>query len=141
MTGTNQNSSSESCIDIRIVGLNTDKTRKMIGSEKVYQVYFELSVVPPLAWRTAFEQEWKALNVGQPLSLQETSIDRAFLVMHCPLQEVAKHVPVLKKAVAATNIAYKQYALTQATEQKKLDDVWKDERRIVEDVAKSLRFE
>lgn len=141
MTGTDKNSSLDSNNDIRIVGLNTDKTRKMIGSETVYQVYFELSASPSLGWRNAFEQEWKALNVGQPLSLQETTIDRAFLVMHCPIQEVAKHVTVLKKAVATTNITYKQHTLKHATEQRVREDVWKDERQIVEDVAKSLHFD
>ena len=118
MPGTDQRSSLESTIDIRIVGLNTEKTRKMIGSETVYQVYFELSGSPPLGWRNIFEEEWKTLNLGRPLSLQETSVDRAFLVMHCPLEDVSKQTPVLKKAVAATNIAYKQYVSKQATEQK-----------------------
>ena len=60
----------ESITDVRIVGLNTDKTRRMIGSEKVYQVYFELSGIPPQGWRTIFEKEWKALNVGQPLIIE-----------------------------------------------------------------------
>jgi len=141
MPGTDQKASSESNTNIRIVALNTDKTRKMIGSDTLYQVYFELSGIPPLAWRTTFEQEWKALNVGQPLSLQEASIDRAFLVMHCSLQEVARHVPVLKKAIESTNRAYRQYVLNQATEEKGREDVWKDERKNVDDVAKSLNFD
>ena len=131
----------ESITDVRIVGLNTDKTRRMIGSEKVYQVYFELSGIPPQGWRTIFEKEWKALNVGQPLSLQEASIDRAFLLMQCPLHEVATHLPVLKKAVAEANIAYKQYVTKRASEEKDREDVWKDERKTVEDVAKSLHFD
>ena len=128
-------------MDLRIVRLNTDKTRKMIGSETVYQVYFELSDSPPAAWRARFEQEWKALNAGLPLSLLETSIDRAFLVMHCPLGEIAVHVPVLKQAVAATNIAYQQDQLRQATEQENLENIWKDERKKVEDAANALHFE
>jgi hypothetical protein len=142
MVGTEENSTEvESTTAIRIVGINTDKTRRMIGSETVYQVYFELSGTPPQGWRTVFEQEWKALNVGQPLSLQETSVERAFLIMQCPLQEVAKHVPILKDAVASTNIAYDQYVLKQATELKGREDVWKDERKAVDDVAKSLHFD
>lgn len=141
MLGTDEKTSPESDTNIRIMALNTDKTRKLIGSDTVYQVYFELSGIPPLAWRTSFEREWKALNIGQPLSLQETNIDRAFLVMYCPLQEVATHVPVLKKAIEATNRAYMQYVLTQAAEQKDREDVWKDERKNVEDIAKSLNFE
>lgn len=141
MVETKQDASVESTTDIRIVGLNTDKTRRMIGSETVYQIYFELSGIPPQGWRTIFEREWKALNVGQPLSLQETSVERAFLVMHCPLKEVTVHMPALKNAIASTNIAYKQYARTQATELKGREDVWKDERKNVEDIAKLLHFD
>lgn len=131
----------ESATDFRIVGLNTDKTRRMIGSETVYQVYFELSGIPSQGWRRIFEEEWKALNVGQPLSLQEASVERAFLMMQSPLQEIANHLPVLKKAVAAANITYKQYVIKRASEEKAREDVWTDERKTVEDVAKSLQFD
>ena len=131
----------ESETEIRIRGINTDKTRRMIGSETVYQVYFELSGPPPQGWSTLFEQEWKALNVGQPLSLQEATVERAFLMMQCPLGEVAGHLPVLKQAVAAANTAYEKYKREQASEQKEREDVWKDERKSVEDLAKSMHFD
>ena len=88
-----------------------------------------------------FEQEWKALNVGQPLVLQEATVERAFVMMQCPLGEVAGHLPVLKQAVAATNIAYERYKREQASEQKEREDVWKNERKSVEDLAKSLHFD
>jgi hypothetical protein len=104
-------------------------------------VYCDLSDSPPVAWRAAFEQEWKRLTVGLPLSLLETSIDRAFLTMHCSLEEISRHVAVLKQAVAATNISYKKYVVQQATEQQTREDLWKDERTIVEDAAKSLHFD
>jgi hypothetical protein len=132
--------STKPTLDIRIVGLNTDKTRRLIGSERIYQVHFELSTSPPQAWRSAFEQEWKALHVEHPLSLQETSIDRTFLVMHCPLQEISQNLPLLTKAVAATNVAYEQYVRTQATAQQKREEIWTDDRKTVDDVAKSLHF-
>ena len=131
----------ESETEIRIRGINTDKTRRMIGSETVYQVYFELSGAPPQGWSTLFEQEWKALNVGQPLALQEATVERAFLMMQCPLGEVAGHLPVLKQAVAAANTAYEKYKRERASEQKDREDVWKDERKSVEDLAKSLHFD
>jgi hypothetical protein len=136
MSETNQKSSLEFTPDIRIVRLNTEKTRRIIGSFTGYQVYFELSETAPPAWRDIFAREWSDLN-----PLQEAGIDGRFLVMHCPLQKIAVHLPVMKKAVAATNEAYKQYAQGQATEQKRREDVWKDERKTVEDIAKSLRFE
>ena len=141
MSEINQDASIESRPDIRIVGLNRDKTRKTNESDTVYQVYFELSAIPPLAWRDIFEQEWKALNMTQPHLWEEASIDRAFLVMHCPLQEIAAtHFPVLKKAVAQTNKTYRQYAQEQATEHEHRVDVWKQERKAVDDMAESLNF-
>jgi len=141
MVETKQNSSVESTVDIRIVGINTDKTRRMIGSETLYQIYFELSGIPPHGWGIIFEQEWKAVNAGQPLSLQESSVQRAFLVVHCPLEEVARHLPNLKQAVASTNIAYDQYSRERAAELKDRENVWKDERKTVEDIAKTLHFD
>jgi hypothetical protein len=47
----------------------------------------------------------------------------------------------LKKAIEATNVAYKQYAREQVTEEERQADVWKQERKTVEDMAESLKFE
>jgi hypothetical protein len=137
MTKNDEGPSTQATRAIRIAGINTDKTRRTLGSTTVYQVYFELSGIPPLAWRDIFGREWKDLN-----PTQEAGIDGRFLVMHCPLEEVAAtHLPALKKAVDATNVAYKQYAREQVAEDKRRADVWKEERKTVEDMAKSLRFE
>ena len=136
MPETSRNSSNGSTAHIRLVRLNTDKTRRIDGSFTGYQVYFELSQTPPTAWKDIFAREWSDVN-----PMQEAGIDGGFLVMHCPLQKIASHLPVLKKVVAATNEAHKRYAQEQATERERQEDVWKDERQTVEDVAKSLQFE
>ena len=129
MADTDEDPSTRIAPEIRIVGLNTDKTRRTLGSYTVYQVYFALSGEPPLAWRDIFGREWKDLN-----PTQEAGIDGRFLVMHCPLQEIpTRHLPALKKAVEATNSAYKQYAREQVTEEEHKVDVWKEERKTVED--------
>lgn len=151
MSESNQDPSIESASDIRIVGVNREKTRKT--SEPVvqagsggpgvrYHVYFELSETPPQAWGRIFEEEWKLLNPGEPQLWQAANVDRIFLVLRCPLKEVAtKHLPVLHKAVAATNKTYKQSIQQQATEQELREDVWKQERKTVDDMADSLNFE
>jgi hypothetical protein len=103
----------------------------------VYQVYFELSGSPPLAWREFFGKEWKLLN-----PTQEAGIDGKFLMMHCPLQEIATtQLPLLKKAVETTNVAYERFAQEAETEEEHRVDVWKEERKAVENMAKSLRFD
>ena len=141
MVETKQNSSVESNTCIRIVRINAYKTRRVTGWEVEYQIYFELSTIPPQGWSNIFEQQWKALSAGQRLSVPETSIESARLVIHCPIQEVAEHLPILKKAVASANLAYDQYSLKRSAELKDRENVWKDERKIVEDVANTLRFD
>ena len=127
---------------IRITRLNTDKTRKTNEADIRYQVYFELSGAPVQQWRAIFEQEWKALNRIQPQLSLDVNVDNRFLVIHCPLQEIADiYLPALKKAVDATNKSYGKYSHDAAIEQHHRDDIWTQERKTVDDVAKSLKFD
>src|SRR5512136_1598908 len=103
MSETNKNSSTESIVDIRIVGLNTEKTRKLYGSDTIYEVYFALSGTPSLAWRDIYKREGATIN-----PTQDVNIEREFLVIRCSLEEVAIHLPFLKKTVDATNKKYRQ---------------------------------
>lgn len=99
-----------------------------------------------------FEKEWIRLwqvTTRQSRLRQETSadedgaiVDGRFLMVHCPLQEIsAAYLPILKKAVAATNTSYKPYTIEQATELEQREDVWKQERKTVNDLAESLLFD
>jgi hypothetical protein len=127
--------------NIRIVGLNSDKTRMIDGSNVVYDVCFELSGTPPQAWGTLFEGEWKALNATQPSLWQAARVDLRFLVMRCPLRDVAPmHLPFLKKAVAETNNKYEQYVQDLATERKERQGVWERERGLVDAMEQTLQF-
>jgi hypothetical protein len=128
--------------DIRIVRANTDKTRKMAGAETVYHVCFVLSASPAVTWRSAFGEEWKALGKARPELQRSASIDGGFLFVECHLQEVAATIlPALKQAVAAANTSYKGYVEREEREQTRREDVWKDERKSVEDMARSLNFD
>lgn len=103
-------SPSESAPDIRIMRLKGKITPRTLESDVIYTVYFELSVTPPLAWKKIFYGEWLRLN---PLSSSgrclDSKVEGGFLVIRCPLQEIAGvHLPFLKKAVAATNKKYRE---------------------------------
>jgi hypothetical protein len=141
MAETDENTIVKKHHDIRITGINRDKTRKTNGSDTVYQVYLELSESPPQAWRSIFDGEWKILNPDQPHLWQAASVDRAFLLMHCPLKEITLQLPALKKAVSLTNTSYKQYLQEQEREQERREDVWQQERDAVDDIADSLHFD
>ena len=140
MITTNQDMVIDSAIDMRIVGLNREKTRKVDGSDLAYQVYFDLSGTPPRAWRNIFEREWMALT--QPSLWQRASIDNTCLVMHCPLQDVAALLlPMLKSVVAATNASFMKYAQEQATVDEHSEEVWVSERKAVDEMATLLHFD
>jgi hypothetical protein len=96
--------------DIRIMRLKGKITPQTHESGVIYTVYFELSLTPPLAWKNIFDGEWLRLN---PLSSSgrclDAKVEGGFLVICCPLQEIAGvHLPFLKNAVAATNKKYRQ---------------------------------
>jgi hypothetical protein len=133
---TNKKSNIVSTVDLRIVGLSTDKTRKTYGSDTVYEVYFELSGTSSLAWKDIFKREWEITTPAH-----EVNIDKEFLLMHCPLKEIVTHLPFLKKAVEVTNKKFRQYIQEQAADWGRRDDTWKQARKEVEDVAKSLNFD
>jgi hypothetical protein len=122
--------------EFKIERLNSDKTRKDIGSDTVYHVYFELSENPPGAWRDIFEREWERSNPGV-----EAEIDGPFLVLHCQLHEVATvQLPALKKALRVTNGAFVRHVRQEAAGREQREDVWKQERKDVEAMAQSLKL-
>jgi hypothetical protein len=137
MSDTNDSSVAESDRGIRIVRMNTDKTRKTAGSETMYQVYFELSDTPGPEWRNIFGEQWKKLSPAGA-----AGIDGKFIFIQSPLQDIAAaHLPLLEKAVAATDEAYRLYAREQVVAEGTRVQAWKQERKNVDDVAGSLHFE
>lgn len=101
----NQQTLSGAIADIRIMRLKGDKARGTSGPDAMYEVFFELSIVPTIEWIRIFEKEWRGLN---PRSVsgrsQDARVERGFLVINCTLHEIAAvHLPVLKMAVTSTN--------------------------------------
>ena len=142
MIGNQQENQIDTSEHIRITGLNRDKTRKIADKDTRYQVYFELSGTPAPAWRTIFDRQWKDLNNIQPQLSLDVAVDNKFLVIHCLLQEIADtYLPALKKVVDATNTSYGKYSRDAAIEQQHRDDAWTQERKAVDDIAKSLKFD
>jgi hypothetical protein len=123
--------------DIRIIRLNTDKTRKDAGSDTVYHLYFELSDHPPAAWVRMFDAAWE----GHPHTLK-ADIDGAFLVLHAPLRDVGDVIVAeVKKFVHETNDAYVAWARLADDARELREDAWKRERGEVEALAKTIRYE
>jgi hypothetical protein len=125
----------EPSTNIKILRLNAEKTRRISGSFTEFRVYFELSATPSSVWSGIFGREWHDLN-----PVQKASIDGTFLVVQCPLLKIVFHLPVIKRAIAATNEAYSRYAREQKREQESQEDGRKEERRILEELIKFLNL-
>ncbi|HWP83440.1 MAG TPA: hypothetical protein VNN76_12395 [Bacteroidota bacterium] len=149
MTITENATPTDSTPTIRMISLNREKTRKtekrlrgIDAAIPVYQVYFDLSDHPSQAWGATFENEWNTLNLKSSQSPREAIIDGRSLVIHCPLREVTSiQVPLLKKAVAAANTSYHRHLHELAVRQQQRNDVWRVERKAVDDLADSLKFD
>jgi hypothetical protein len=124
-------------LGVRIIRLNTDKTRKDAGSEDVYHMYFELTIHPPSEWARIFEAEWYAAHHPH-----KAEIDGGYLVFHSTLRDVDQATLTdLNTAVIEANVAYDRYARAHSAARESREDAWKHEREEVEALAKSLRFE
>jgi hypothetical protein len=123
-------------MDVRIIRLNTDKTRKDMGSDSLYHVYFELSGYPPVGWSMLYQREWKESHENLT-----TSLDGAFLVIHCRLDEVKSVLPALKKAVDTTNTAFRLRSRSEEIAVERRQNIWKEERRDVDAMAGTLQFD
>ncbi len=122
--------------DIHIERMNTDKTRKVIGSGVDYQIFFDLSSTPAPEWRTIFFHEWKESG-----SAHHTELDGPFLVVHCPLTAMTPvELAKLEQTVATANEAYHCFAQGEVTEVARREQEWKQERNAVEAVASALHF-
>ena len=122
--------------DIRIERMNTDKTRKVIGSDVEYQVFLDLSGTPAPVWRTIFFHAWK--ESGSPHRIE---LDGPFLIVHCPLREMTPvELATLERVVATANEVYHRFALSAVTEVTRREQAWKQERKAVDAVASTLRF-
>lgn len=124
---------------IRILRLNSDRTRRVAGTAE-YDAAFELSASPPGSWRDLFIRAWRALT---PAPLWErVTVEGGFLILRCRLEELRPvHLPVLRLAVEATETAFRTYQADEAAALKRREDVWKDERKAVDEVAASLHFD
>lgn len=126
---------------VSITGINRDKTRRITGPGVRYQVYFELSGSPGRAWRALFDTEWVAAGRAEPEGRLDACVDRNFLVAYCTLEQIGNPLlPLLKKAVAATNVAYSAHLIVESEKERVAARVWTDERAELDRVADGLDF-
>ncbi len=107
MAESNYHPTAKPSTTIRIVGLNKDLTRETKSADRRYEVWFDLSGIPSPDWTKILLREWKRLNPTQPRLWDRLEVNKQYLVMYWPPQEIAqKHLPNLQLAVVSANKTY-----------------------------------
>lgn len=92
--------------DIRIVGLDTERTTRADPSIPLYDVHFELSALPPLGWARFVRGILEAHGV---VGRQGWAHSR-FFVVRCAIDEVEPVLTALRPLLVRVNQAYREWA-------------------------------
>jgi len=87
--------------EIKIIGVDEVRSHKPVPENSLYNVYYELSIVPTNEWIKIFEKH-KVSNK----KLESSLIDGRHIVVKCPVSEIEQILKELRKEVARTNFEY-----------------------------------
>jgi hypothetical protein len=124
--------------DITIIGVDKNRLYRPDPKKELYNVYFELSAVPPSEWVQIFDGERR---FPRHTMWRRAWIEGKHVVVHCCLDEIKSyHLRDLKEDVATSNKKYREYlhrlALEEMKEQKRVEE----ERKSIDDALKGLDF-
>jgi hypothetical protein len=123
--------------DIRIVGLDEERTTRADPSEPLYDVHFVLSAQPPVGWakfvRSSIGPRGIAGRQGWPLS--------KYFVVRCAVGEVERVLAALHPILAATNRQYREWATAQEEARVQEEAFDERERQKLRELNTRLRFD
>lgn len=123
--------------DIRIVGLDEERTTRADPREPLYDVHFVLSAPPPVGWakfvRASIGTRGIVGRQGWPQS--------KYFVVRCAIGEVAKALAALGPILGATNRQYREWAAAQEGARVEEEMFDRCERRKLRELKAQLRFD
>lgn len=125
--------------DIRIVGLDEERTRNPDPSYDLYDMYLELSSTAPVPWAKLFAKEW---SFPRHTLWREAEVSGGYVVIHCVPDELEeKHLPHLKEAVQKVNEKYREYVAMQEASERRRAEAERKERERIASIGDSLDFD
>jgi hypothetical protein len=98
--------------DIRIIGLDEERSYKPDPQKLLYNIYLKLSSPPPLEWQQIFEAE---RSFPRHTIWRRAWIEGQYIVIHCVLDELDKyHLRDLRQDVESANNKYREYLMEVA---------------------------
>lgn len=92
--------------DITIIGVDKDRVNKPNPEKEMYEVYFELSEVPPSEWIGFFDE---GRRIPLHSKWRKAWIEGKYVVVYCCLDEVELHQRGLNENVAKSNKKYQDF--------------------------------
>lgn len=125
--------------DVRIVGVDKQRTRKPDPSLDLYDVHLQLSSRPPADWGRVFEAQ---RSFPRHTMWRRAWVDGSYIVVNCGLDELQRyHIPDLKTDVAAANDKYRELLRQAQAQQTQTERKAEEERRRKDEALDALDLE
>ena len=125
--------------DIRITGLDTNKSHDLPSQDGTHRIYLTLSGVPPPTWRDIFDRERRTPRSS---IWRNAAIDGMFIVITCTPEELEKyHLEFLKEDVKNTNEKFRLSIAEQEELSARFRQSEEARKKRLEEVRDRLKFD
>ena len=125
--------------DIRITGLDTNKSHDLPSQDGTHRLYLTLSGAPPATWRDIFGREH---HTPRSSIWREAIIDGMFIVITCTPEELEKyHLQFLKEDVKNTNEKFRRSIVEQEEWSVRFRQSEEERKKRLEEVRDRLKFD
>jgi hypothetical protein len=125
--------------NIRITGLDVNKSYALPVHDGSHHLYLSLSAVPPANWKSIFAQERR---FPRNSIWCEASIDGAFIIVTCIPEEFEKyHLEYLKEGVKNTNDKFRLSIAEQEQRSARFSEKEQAEKKNLQDLSDRLKFD
>ena len=125
--------------DIRITGLDTNKSHDLPSQDGTHRLYLTLSGAPPATWRDIFGREH---HTPRSSIWREAIIDGMFIVITCTPEELEKyHLQFLKEDVKNTNEKFRLSIVEQEEWSVRFRQSEEERKKRLEEVRDRLKFD
>ncbi len=125
--------------DLRIVGLDEERSFKPNPQKALYHMYLQLSGQPASEWQQIFDAERRFPRHSM---WRRAWIEGAFVIVHCVPDELERHhLEDLKEDVRNANVKFREYLTEQARRQAIEREKGQREQNSIRDLKGRLDFD
>ena len=123
--------------DIRIVGLDEERTTRADPTEPVYDVHFVLSAEAPVGWGQIAQGHLGPRGVAGRRAWPQSK----YIVVRCAIDEVERVLAALRPILEATNREYRAWAASQAKDRAEEEAFDRQQRQQLRELKTQLKFD